>query len=213
MSFTPIDLAAWERREYLDFFGTSSIYMTMQIDITVLSREVKRRGLRLYPALVFCAAKVLNAHREFRYAYNERRELGVWDAVHPYYTVPRKDCPELFSMKCTAFSERFTDFYGRFVCDYAQAEACGKLLCDKDMPPNICGMSIVPDLHYSAFCFGGEPKADLTPFTMFGGFARDGERVMLPVTGEFSHAVNDGVHVSRFFREFEAAANTLFSCE
>ena len=34
---------------------------------------------------------------------------------------------------------------------------------------------------------------------------------MLPVGGEFAHAVNDGSHISGFFRELEETAAGLFS--
>lgn len=210
MAFTPIDEAHWERREYLDFFKTTAIYMTVEMDITALYREIKARGLRLYPALVWCAAKTINDHREFRYGRDGDGNIGVWDVVHPYYTVPRQDNPELFSMKCTTFSADFKAFYGVFLPDYAQAEHCGRLLCDEALPPNICGITAAPGIRFSSFSFGGEPKEDFTPFALYGKFHQEGERVFLPVSGEFSHAVNDGLHVSRFFSALERNMDQLF---
>lgn len=210
MSFTPIDYERWERKEYLECFQKASIYLTVEVDITALHRQIKGRGLRLYPALVYCAAKVINQNAEFRYAYGAERQIGLWDAVHPYYTVPRLDNRDLFAMKYTAYTPDFTAFYKAFTRDYAQAEACGRLLCDSVLPENICGISIAPELGFTGFSFGGDPKADLTPFTLFGRFRREGERILLPVGGEFSHAVNDGVHISRFFRQIEETGKTLF---
>ena len=40
MGFTPVDPAAWERAEYLACFGTTAVYMTVQVDITRLLEEV-----------------------------------------------------------------------------------------------------------------------------------------------------------------------------
>lgn len=209
MAFTPLDYGAWERREYLEVFGQASIYMTAEVDISGLYRAVKDRGLRLYPALVYCAARVINGSPEFRYGYDQRRRVGIWDVVHPYYTVPRRDRSGLFSMKCTPFAPDFGSFYRAFTEDYARAETCGRLLCDDALPPNICGVSIVPGTRFSAFSFGGGPKEDLTPFTLFGRLRREGERVTLPVGAEFAHAVNDGLHISRFFAGLEAEAARL----
>ncbi len=209
MSFTPINPDTWERGEYLAYFQRTAIYMTAQVDITALYGALKRRGLRLYPALVYCAAAVINHNHEFRYGYDAQRNIGLWDTLHPYYTVPRADNPALFSMKYTAFSPDFPTFYDSFVRDYALAGHCGRLLCDEALPQNICGISIVPGLHYSAFSFGGSPKEDFTPFTLFGRFVRDGDRITLPVSAEFSHAVNDGLHISRFFRQLEAISAQL----
>lgn len=50
MGLKPICYDSWERREYLEFFRKTSIYMTVRIDITALYEAVKHRGLRLYPA-------------------------------------------------------------------------------------------------------------------------------------------------------------------
>ena len=56
MSFIPIDPAAWERVEYFEYFQSTTLYITAQVDITLLYERLKRRGLRLYPALVYLAA-------------------------------------------------------------------------------------------------------------------------------------------------------------
>lgn len=211
MSFVRINYDQWERKEFLEYFQNTAIYMTALIDISTLYKEIKQRGLRLYPALVYCAAKVINQHPEFRYAYDDQQNVGIWDTLHPYYTVPRKNNHMLFSMKCTQLTFDFSAFYADFVRDYALAERCGRLLCDESLPKNICGISIVPGLQYSSFSFGGSPKMDFTPFTLFGKFEQQGESVRLPVSGEFSHAVNDGAHISLFFQELEKTANQLFS--
>ena len=113
-------------------------------------------------------------------------------------------------MKCTPYHPDFSAFYPAFLSDYDRARSCGRLMADEQLPDNICGISSVPGTSFTSFSFGGDPKTDFTPFVLYGRYAREGERVKLPVSGEFSHAVNDGFHISRFFQELEAAANTLF---
>ncbi|WNX84849.1 CatA-like O-acetyltransferase [Agathobaculum sp. NTUH-O15-33] len=211
MFFTPIDYERWERKEYLKYFQETAIYITADVDITALYGQIKRRGLRLYPALVYCAARVINQDQAFRYARDAQGNIGLWDVVYPYYTVPRLDDNALFSMKCTAYTADFAAFYEAFTGDYAQAETSGRLLCDPKLPENICGISITPELSFTAFSFGGSPKEDFTPFTLFGRFRREGERILLPVAGEFSHAVNDGLHISRFFQQLEETGKLLFN--
>ena len=102
MAFTPIDEQTWERREYLEVFRQTAIYLTAEVDITPLYRHTKARGEKLYPALVWCVAAVLNRHAHFRYGRDEAGRIGIWDELHPYYTVPRRDAPDLFAMKVTA---------------------------------------------------------------------------------------------------------------
>lgn len=172
MGLTPVNYDTWERKEFLEFFKQTTIYMTIQMDITTLYINLKQRGLRLYPVLVYCAAKVINSHPEFRYAYDSHGNTGTWDVIHPFYTVPRKSNRELFSMQCTTFSTNF-----------------------------------------SAFSFSVDQKTDFTPFVVFGKFIFDHERILLPGSGEFSHAVNDGVHISRFFDDLELLTSSVLNSD
>ena len=134
MAFTPIDEQTWERREYLEVFRQTAIYLTAEVDITPLYRHTKARGEKLYPALVWCVAAVLNRHAHFRYGRDEAGRIGIWDELHPYYTVPRRDAPDLFAMKVTRFTPDYDAFLSRFREDYARAETCGRLLCDETLP-------------------------------------------------------------------------------
>ena len=113
-------------------------------------------------------------------------------------------------MKVTRFTPDYDAFLSQFREDCARAETCGRLLCDETLPPNLCGISAVPGLAFSAFSFGGDPKPDFTPFVLLGRVHPAGERTVLPVGGEFSHAVNDGSHISGFFKELEETAAGLF---
>ena len=71
-------------------------------------------------------AAVLNRHVHFRYGRDEAGRIGVWDVLHPYYTVPRRDAPDLFAMKATFFTPDYAAFLPRFQADYAWAAACGR---------------------------------------------------------------------------------------
>lgn len=41
MAFTPIDEQTWERREYLEVFRQTAIYLTAEVDITPLYRHTR----------------------------------------------------------------------------------------------------------------------------------------------------------------------------
>lgn len=135
MAFTPIDEQTWERREYLEVFRQTAIYLTAEVDITALYKRVKNRGEKLYPALIWCVAAVLNRHVHFRYGRDQAGRIGIWDMLHPYYTVPRREAPDQFAMKVTPFTADYRTFLAAFQADYARAETCGRLLCDEILPP------------------------------------------------------------------------------
>ena len=44
MAFTPIDEQTWERREYLEVFRQTAIYLTAEVDIPPLYRHTQARG-------------------------------------------------------------------------------------------------------------------------------------------------------------------------
>lgn len=206
--FRRIDYENWDRRELYEFFGRTTIYMTVQLDIRPLWDRVKAAGQRLYPALLYCAAKVVNGDPAFRYDLDGERRVGRWDRLDPYYTVPRRGAGDLFSMVCTPYTESYADFYRAYLRDAEAAAACGRLICG-ELPPNGFGVTAVPGTHYASFCFTGDPKTDLKPFVAYGGVQQEGEKRLLPVTVEFAHGVNDGAHVSRFFARLESELRGL----
>ena len=210
MEFTLIDYDRWDRRDIFEFFNDSTLYLTVDFDITDFLAGLKKRGIRFYPAMIHCICRVVNNCADYRYAYDERRRVGVWDVLHPLYTVPRKNAPHLFSMVSTAYSGDFETFYGNFRADCERAENCGRLLCDESLPPNGIGITASPGVSFSSFSFGGgESKPDLTPFVVIGGYRRERERTVLPVCGEFAHAVNDGYHTRNFFDGLKSAMTDL----
>ncbi|WP_456362462.1 CatA-like O-acetyltransferase [Dysosmobacter welbionis] len=88
MAFTPIDEQTWERREYLEVFRQTAIYLTAEVDITPLYRHTKARGEKLYPALIWCAAAVLNRHVHFRYGRDEAGRIGIGMCCTPITPCP-----------------------------------------------------------------------------------------------------------------------------
>lgn len=207
MAFHPIDYKTWERREIHEHFASSTIYLTVELDITDFLTRVKTRSIRFYPALIHCILRVVNGCEDYRYGLDTENQIGIWDVIHPLYTLPRKENPALFSMTVTRYREEFGAFYAAFLADYAKAEVCGKLLRGEPRP-DCMGVTALPGLHYSGFAFGGPgKKTDLTPFVVIGGYKEIQGRVLLPLTGEFSHAVNDGWHITRFFDEVQENLN------
>lgn len=199
MGFTRIDYATWERREIHEYFTGSTMYLTEQLEITRFLKRINKRDIRLYPALLHCIMQVVNSCEDYRYAYDKYGNIGIWDVIHPLYTVPREGSPQLFSMTVTEYREDFHEFYEAFLVDYARAQACGTLMCGEKRPDTM-GITAMPELHFSSFAFGGpEAKPDLTPFVVIGKYSGQDGRVLLPVCGEFVHSVNDGYHVARFF--------------
>ncbi len=164
--FTVLDFDHWPRREIFTCFRRTAIYLTVQVDVTGLWRRCKRGGLRLYPALIYGAARVVNGDPAFRYGFDQQGRLGLWDRLTPYYTVPRREGgEELFSIAATEYVPDFSAFSDACLRDMEAAEGCGRLLYQDPLPENGFGISCVPGTSFSAFNFAGDVKEDLVPFS------------------------------------------------
>lgn len=82
MNYEVIDLAAWPRREHYEHYMRAvpcTYSMTVRLDIT----NLRRRGLRLYPAMLWLLTGTVNRHGQFRMALRESGELVRYDSMEP----------------------------------------------------------------------------------------------------------------------------------
>lgn len=117
MAFHKIDLQGWARKEYYDHYFSAvpcTYSMTVKLDITAL----RRQGVKLYPAMLYALATVVNRHEEFRTALNEAGEPGIYDRMMPCYTVFHRDS-ETFSNIWTEYDPDFPRFLHHYEQDPA----------------------------------------------------------------------------------------------
>ena len=115
--FQLIDPEAWARREYFQhyFHEVPCFYsMTVKLDIT----RLRQSGERLYPALLYLLSTLVNRHEEFRMALDGQGRLGVYDQMHPSYTVFHPDS-ETFSNLWTEYRPAYPEFRAAFEADMA----------------------------------------------------------------------------------------------
>lgn len=79
--------------------------MTVKVDIT----QIKEKGMKLYPAMLYYIAMIVNRHSEFRTAINQDGELGIYDEMIPSYTIFHNDT-ETFSSLWTECKSDFKSF-------------------------------------------------------------------------------------------------------
>ena len=85
MAFHPIDRDAWDRAERFEhYFSQVPCFYSMTVDLDVT--ELKRRGGRFYPAVLYSLAVIVNRHREFRTAINPQGQLSA--TLAPMTTTP-----------------------------------------------------------------------------------------------------------------------------
>lgn len=204
MNFTLIDKERWARREYFDHYFTDvpcTYSMTVKLDITA----IRAKKQKLYPTMLYWLSATVNRHEEFRTAFDENGNLGIYDELLPSYPVFRKDT-QTFSLLWTTFCSDYGDFcvaYEKDLADYASARG---LIGKPDLPPNNFSVSMIPWASFESFHLDlKKGYGYLAPIFTMGKFCEENGRTLLPLAIQVHHAVCDGFHVCRFLEELQAA--------
>ncbi|WJH35807.1 type A chloramphenicol O-acetyltransferase [Paenibacillus sp. CC-CFT747] len=210
MNFHPIDLDSWARKPYYEHYLNRvrcTYSMTADLDITLLQSERTSRGIRLYPALLYLIAKVVNRHSEFRTCLDAEGRLGVWEQMSPGFTIFHED-DQTFSSIWTPFHEEFGPFYEGCLRQMEAFRKAKGLFPDPAEPPNTFPISSIPWVSFTGFNLNiYNEGAYLLPIFTVGQFRRQEGRIRLPVSVQFHHAVCDGYHAGVCFQELQALAD------
>lgn len=206
MTFILIDRSRWDREEYFSYFSQEvpCLYsMTLNLDVT----PVMKRKERPYPAMLYFLSVVENRHKRYRISFNEKGELGYYDVVHPSYTIFHKD-DHTFSSLWTEYSETYDDFLAAYEADEARYGKVKGLFGKPDRPANLFPVSVIPWVPFQSLHLSF-PKAPRNFFPMYtmGRLHRKRSHYYMPLALEVNHAVCDGYHAGRIFKEVQSLIN------
>ena len=207
MNYTVIDMDAWPRRERYEHYMRAvpcTYSMTVKLDITSL----RRRGLRLYPAMLHLITGEVNRHEQFRMELRESGELVLYERMEPCYTVFHKETGT-FSNLWTEYCEDYPLFLGRYEEDlrrYGQSEA---FMAKPGLPENSFTVSMLPWASFEGFNLNTTDFTYLIPIFTMGRFYTEGARIRLPLAVQVHHAVCDGYHTCLFIDGLQNAIDSL----
>lgn len=153
MIFNPIVIDNWSRKPYFEHYLNNvrcTYSMTVNIDITLLLSELKHKGIKLYPALIHMITTVVNRHSEFRTCFDSEGRLGYWDSLSPSFTIFHDD-DKTFSSIWTSYSEKFNDFYNRYLDDMKMYGSVKQFIAKANEPPNTFPISSIPWVSFTGF--------------------------------------------------------------
>lgn len=209
MAFNIIDTDNWPRREYFEHYLKTvpcTYSMTVDIDITYLYQTVKSERLKLYPSLIYCLARIVNQHEAFRTALDEHKNVGVYDVIHPSYTVFHQQ-NQSFSSLWTAYCADFKTFYLSYQEDLREYGEIQKMIA-KPPADNVFNISGIPWTTFTGFQLNlAKGYEYLLPIFTMGKFYTAGSRTKLPLSVQVHHAVCDGYHVSAFISDLQRLAD------
>ncbi len=207
MEYTVIDLAEWPRREYYEHYMSDvpcTYSLTASLDIT----ELRRRGHRLYPAMLYLLTRTVNRHEQFRMALRPGGELVLYFSMTPCYTVFHASTGT-FSNIWTEYSEDYRAFLRSYACDMEKYGNLGGFQPKPGAPENCFTVSMLPWTTFEGFNLNTAGFKYLIPIFTMGKYRESGGRTTMPIAVQVHHAVCDGFHVCRFLDDLQTGINSL----
>lgn len=208
MGFTRIKQEHWARKEVFNHYLNEvacTYSMTLQLDVTHLVKEVKKQQIKFYPTIMYLLASLVNRYEEFRTALDAKGDVGVFDLLHPSYTVFQQDT-QTFTNLWTEYSSSFSTFYECYELDLKHYGAIKSFNAKPGVPENVFNISSIPWVHFSGFNLNIKDAKHLLPIFTIGKYCEQGGVIHLPLAIQVHHAVCDGFHIGRFTHELQKAA-------
>lgn len=207
MVFEKIDRSGWKRNEYFEYYFTNvpcTYSMTVKLDIT----QIKKKRMKLYPAMLYYLATIVNRHSEFRTAINQAGELGTYDEMIPSYTIFHEDT-ETFSDLWTEYMPNIEEFSRAYENDMQKYGNKHDMIAKPNAPENVFTVSMIPWSTFDGFNLNLQKGYDyLIPIFTMGKYYQENGRTILPLAIQVHHAVCDGFHICRFVNELQELINS-----
>ncbi|MCC0783755.1 chloramphenicol acetyltransferase [Clostridioides sp. ES-S-0108-01] len=208
--YTKIDLNEWKRGKlFQNYIDNMRIVMSLTVDIDVrkLIKFTKNNDLKFYPVMMWIVSKVVNAHDEFKYGWDNNGNLIRWNFISPSYTEFHKE-DENFTKLSTVYCDNIFEFYNQFMLDREKFK--NKRAFVENQPLNFFDVSCLPWVKYNHFDVHVFDEGKfLAPVVTWGKYELEQEKYIMPLTMNIHHAVADGFHLSRFFNEVQELINTI----
>lgn len=178
--------------------------MTVKLDIT----QIKKKQMKLYPAMLYYLATIVNRHSEFRTVINQEGELGIYDEMIPSYTIFHEDT-ETFSDLWTEYMPNIEEFSRAYESDIQRYGSNRGMIGKPDIPENVFTVSMIPWTTFEGFNLNLQKgHSYLIPIFTLGKYYEEDERIVLPLAVQVHHAVCDGFHICRFVNELQELINS-----
>lgn len=208
MTFTPIDREHWARREYFDHYFSQvpcTYSAVFKLDIT----KLRQQGRKLYPTMLYQIAGEVNRWEQFRTALNSRGQLGVYDQMHPCYTIFHKES-ETFSNLWTEYTPDYEAFCQAYQRDMEEYGGNLGMEAKPGTPENTFPVSMLPWASFEGFNLNLQKGYDyLLPIFTMGRYYEENGRTLLPLAVQVHHGVCDGFHLCRFVSGLQARLDAM----
>jgi len=198
-----IPLDGWPRKEHYLFFQAYDYpYFSLCADMDIGSflPAIKKGGISFTAAVMYLIARVANGIPEFRQRVREAAPIEH-PVVHPSATILSRD--DLFTFCTVHYDPDFRNFTRRAEEEIELVKEQPGLK-EKIQDDSMLFMTSIPWVSFTSFHHPLRLNpADSVPRFAWGKYHQEGDALLMPLSVQGHHALMDGLHVGRFYQNFQ----------
>lgn len=200
-----IDINQWNRKEHYHFFSNMDFPyfgITTEVDCTQTYLAAKEKGNSFFASYLHKSMIAVNSVPELKYRIIDQ-DVVAFPVIHAGATIARED--GTFGFIYVEYSEDFEVFNKSLQMEItAVHNSTGLRLSNEELNKDLIRHSTIPWSSFTALLHPTNlnPKESVPKIT-FGKFSIKNGRKYLPVSIEAHHGLVDGLHLSRYFQNFQ----------
>ena len=213
-----IDINNWKRKNSYDFFlnfQNPNISITTEVDCTHAREVAKEKQQSFFIYYVYAMLCAMNEVEEFRYRIDKQGQVWLYDTIDittPIMLNEEGDCSIIRIPLCTSFDAFYA--HAMKLIEAAKGETESNFdksnLDEENDPFGTIFLSATPDLYFTSLVGAQENHfGNSYPLLNVGKAVTREGRLVMPVAVTISHAIADGLHITRFFKKIEQVLNAF----
>lgn len=197
-----VDMSKEPRQAQFAYFRSlpnPHVSVTVNCDITHLRRVVKEQGYPFFLSLLYCAVNAANAVPELRRRLVGEQVVEYETCISSHTVALENDSYCYCEIDCAKPFHEFLP-YAQARVEEAKREP---VLEDHAETVRLFFISSLPWISFTSLQHPFAGAEDSNPRITFGKFFELNGRVLLPLNLAVHHALADGVHVARFYENFD----------
>lgn len=199
-----IDLNTWKRKEHFAFFQTFEepyFGVTAQVDVTQAQQYCAQHKLSFFLFYLHATLKAANEIENFKYRIDAQGQPYSCDQIDASATIMRPN--ETFGFSYMVYTPNFNAFAKAATAEIERVKASEDLFPPFN-PDHVIHCSALPWLDFTAITHSrAYSRRDSVPKISYGRVTDTDGKKQMSVAVFSHHGLIDGLHVSRFFKDFQ----------
>lgn len=203
-----LEIGKWNRKKTYELFkryDNPFFNICADVEITDALIYSKENNFSFFLVSLFLSVKTANSIESFKYRIRKNKVI-IHDVIHPGSTILNND--ETFSFAYFEYNPDFKNFNktaSSIMNKFKNGYKCFDPGIERD---DLIYYSTIPWISFTSFSHAADNKSGTSiPKIVFGKYFQKANKTLMPVSVEVHHALMDGIHVGKFFNDFQVKLN------